>query len=246
MRTALLLPVSTVALAAVGLSLPALPGLRSGPTPPGSSLTARASGAPGLTPAFPRGFPPGFRPGFQPDFTPSSSPADTQAGPRTAARDVAAGSMAQAVPRPPPSLGSRWAWPLAPRPSLVRPFVRPASAYGAGHRGIDLAGSAGQEVLAVEDGTVAHVGRIAGRGTVTVLHPSGVRSTYEPVEPAVTVGDVVVRGSPLGKLEAIGSHCQPDCLHLGAVRDRTYLDPLLFLTGGRRVRLLPLAQAPEG
>lgn len=128
----------------------------------------------------------------------------------------------------------------------MRAFVRPATAYGAGHRGIDLAGSTGQEVLAVDAGTVTHVGRIADRGTVTVLHRSGVRSTYEPVEPAVTVGQVVSRGSHLGRLESTGAHCRPSCLHLGAVRDHTYLDPLVFLTGGRRVRLLPLAQAPDG
>jgi hypothetical protein len=101
-------------------------------------------------------------------------------------------------------------------------------------------------VLAVDAGTVTHVGRIADRGTVTVLHPSGVRSTYEPVEPAVTVGEVVAQGSRLGELAGTGSHCRPTCLHLGAVRDHTYLDPLAFLTGGRRVRLLPLVQAPDG
>lgn len=128
----------------------------------------------------------------------------------------------------------------------MQPFVRPATAYGAGHRGIDLSGSTQQEVLAVDAGTIAHVGRVAGRGTVTVVHPTGVRSTYEPVEPDVTVGDVVARASRLGQLEGTGSHCQPVCLHLGALRGHTYLDPLVFLTGGRPVRLLPLAQAPDG
>lgn len=143
-------------------------------------------------------------------------------------------------------LRGRWTWPLAPRPTVVRPFVQPTTAYGAGHRGIDLAASAGQEVLAVEAGTVAHVGRIAGRGTVTILHPSGVRSTYEPVVATVTLGQVVAGGSRLGELEATGSHCRPACLHLGALRDHTYLDPMVFLAGRRPVRLLPLAQAPDG
>ncbi|GAA2159901.1 M23 family metallopeptidase [Pedococcus bigeumensis] len=159
---------------------------------------------------------------------------------------VAPGSATVGTPRPPPTLPGRWSWPLAPRPEVVRPFLRPRTRYGAGHRGIDLAGSTGHAVLAVDAGTVTHVGRIADRGTVTVLHPSGVRSTYEPVEPAVTVGEVVAQGSRLGELAGTGSHCRPTCLHLGAVRDHTYLDPLVFLTGGRRVRLLPLAQAPDG
>ena len=128
----------------------------------------------------------------------------------------------------------------------MRPFERPSTAYSAGHRGVDLAGSQGQAVLAVEAGSVTHVGRIAGRGTVTVLHASGIRSTYEPVTASVGVGGQVAVGAELGRLEVAGAHCLPSCLHLGAVRGRTYLDPLTFLLGGRRVRLLPLAQAPDG
>jgi murein DD-endopeptidase MepM/ murein hydrolase activator NlpD len=130
---------------------------------------------------------------------------------------------------------------------MLRPFVRPATTYGAGHRGVDLAGSPGQDVQAVSDGTVSHVGRVAGRGTVTVLHASGVRSTYEPVRGSVATGAVVARGAVLGTLEVSGSHCGvATCLHLGAVGAETYLDPMVFLVGGQRVRLLPLGQAPEG
>ena len=146
-----------------------------------------------------------------------------------------------------PALPGRWSWPLRPQPAVVRPFLRPATRYGAGHRGLDLAGSSAQTVLAVEAGTVTHVGSIAGRGTVTVLHVSGIRSTYEPVDPAVSTGSTVARGALLGRLEESGSHCAPAaCLHLGAVRGEVYLDPLALLTGGQRVRLLPLGQAPEG
>ena len=138
----------------------------------------------------------------------------------------------------------RWSWPLTPQPPVVRPFARPSSDYGQGHRGVDLGGRAGQDVSAVDAGTVSHVGVIAGRGTVTVLHPSGLRSTYEPVSAEVTVGKVVARGDRLGALAETGSHCAPRaCLHLGAVRDRTYLDPVALL-GARRVRLLPLQPVP--
>jgi murein DD-endopeptidase MepM/ murein hydrolase activator NlpD len=146
-----------------------------------------------------------------------------------------------------PGLRGRWGWPLRPQPVVARPFLRPASTYGTGHRGVDLVGVAGQDVLAVEAGTVSHVGRIAGRGTITVLHASGIRSTYEPVEPAVATGAVVAGGVRLGRLEPRGSHCSAaPCLHLGAIRGEVYLDPLTFIVGGRRVRLLPLGQAPEG
>ena len=136
---------------------------------------------------------------------------------------------------------------MQPQPTVVRPFLRPATKYGAGHRGLDLGATSAQEVLAVEAGTVTHVGSIAGRGTVTVLHASGIRSTYEPLDPTVTTGSVVARGESLGRLVEPGSHCAPaTCLHLGAVLGEVYLDPLVLLTGGRPVRLLPLGQAPEG
>jgi murein DD-endopeptidase MepM/ murein hydrolase activator NlpD len=138
----------------------------------------------------------------------------------------------------------RWSWPLSPRPRVVRPFVRPAGRYGPGHRGVDLDGPPGQPVLAVDSGTVAHVGVVAGRGTVTLLHASGLRSTYEPVLGSVTVGQPVARGSVLGRLTGTGSHCSPAaCLHLGAMRGTEYLDPMQLLESGT-VRLLPLSGAP--
>lgn len=143
-----------------------------------------------------------------------------------------------------PRLAGRWSWPLSPQPEVVRPFLRPGSDYAQGHRGVDLQGRAGDDVIAVDAGTVSHVGVVAGRGTISVLHASGVRSTYEPVAPAVTVGQVVARGQHLGVLTVSGSHCAPQaCLHLGAVRDRVYLDPMTLL-GSRRVRLLPAQAGP--
>lgn len=94
--------------------------------------------------------------------------------------------------------------------------------------------------MAVDAGTVSFVGVIAGRGTVSVVHASGIRSTYEPVLAAVGVGQAVARGERLGALTSAGSHCGSQaCLHLGAVRDQLYLDPMTLL-GVRRVRLLPL------
>jgi hypothetical protein len=145
---------------------------------------------------------------------------------------------AQSSPVDPVPVG---AWPLAPRPAVVRAFDPPSDPWGAGHRGVDLAGRVGERVYAALAGRVGFAGRIAGRGVVVVDHGS-TRTTYEPVAATVRVGDVVARGQPVGVLEPAGSHCFPlVCLHWGWIRGRTYLDPLL-LVGGGPVRLLPLWQ----
>jgi murein DD-endopeptidase MepM/ murein hydrolase activator NlpD len=93
-------------------------------------------------------------------------------------------------------------------------------------------------VLAAAAGRVTHAGVVAGRGTVTLLHAGGVRTTYEPVEAGVRTGEAVSQGQVIGVLETGGSHCR-SCLHLGAVRGGLYLDPLRLLRPSRVV-LLPL------
>lgn len=156
---------------------------------------------------------------------------------------VTVGPPVSATPAsaPPPSAAvPRWLWPLAPRPRVTRPFLAPDSPWGRGHRGLDLSARPRAPVHAVAGGVVTHAARLAGRGTVTVTHPGGVRSTYEPVGPAVAVGDRVAAGDLIGHLEPTpAAHCPGGgCLHLGAIR-QGYVDPLPFLVGGR-VRLFPL------
>ena len=133
-------------------------------------------------------------------------------------------------------------WPLAPRPAIDRGFVPPASRWGAGHRGVDLVGRPGQAVHTSLAGTVVFAAVLAGRGVVVVEH-GGLRTTYEPVDAVVRVGDVVGRGEVLGQLRTAGSHCFPRaCLHWGLRRGTAYLDPLV-LVGLGPLRLLP---APAG
>ena len=137
-------------------------------------------------------------------------------------------------------------WPLDPRPEVVASFDPPSTRWGAGHRGVDLAGRAGQPVRAARSGRVTFAGRLAGRGVVVVDH-GATRTTYEPVAAHVDVGDIVEAGEVLGRLELFASHCFPRaCLHWGLIEGRDhYLDPLT-LVGAGPVRLLPLdgAAAP--
>ncbi|WP_157574211.1 M23 family metallopeptidase [Nocardia jejuensis] len=121
-------------------------------------------------------------------------------------------------------------WPLRPRPEVVRVFDKPAHDWLPGHRGVDLAGSAGQSVLAAGDGVVAFAGAVAGKHVMSIDHADGVRTTYEPVQGALPLGRRVIRGSTIGTLESGHPGCAASaCLHWGARRDHDYIDPLGLL-----------------
>lgn len=139
-----------------------------------------------------------------------------------------------------------WQWPLPGHPAVVRGFAPPATPYGPGHRGVDLAGRPGMPVFAAGAGVIGYAGMLAGRGVVTVQHTGGLRTTYEPVLSLVRSGQRVTAGQTIGALTAGHPGCRPAaCLHWGLLRGETYLDPLSLLGVGR-VRLLPLSGSPAG
>ena len=188
----------------------------------------------------------GERPSSAPRPPPASNGPPSAGDAAVAAAPAGRGSVASSLPRARSTTGSAstWQWPLVPRPPVLRRFRAPPSPWAAGHRGLDLAARPGDGVLAVASGRVTHRGTVAGRGTVTVLHDGGLRSTYEPLDPSVSVGDVVTAGQRLGVVRpgvgASASHCGSlVCLHLGARRDDAYVDPWPLLVRGR-LALLPL------
>ncbi|GAA5056809.1 M23 family metallopeptidase [Nocardia callitridis] len=137
----------------------------------------------------------------------------------------------------------RYDWPLRPKPAVVRRFDKPEHNWLPGHRGVDLAGTPGQSVFSAGDGIVVFAGTVAGKPVVSIDHPGGLRSTYEPVRAKVPVGRRVTKGAMIGVLEAGHEGCEY-CLHWGlrsegAGRKREYLDPLglLHLT---ELRLKPV------
>jgi len=146
---------------------------------------------------------------------------------------------ATAVAEPAAAARPLWVAPLDGDVLMDRPFRAPPHRYGAGHRGADLRGSPGARVLAAADGVVVFAGMVAGRPVVSIDHPNGLRTTYEPVDPSVGAGARVTRGSPVGILLAGHSGCPaPGCLHWGLRRGEDYLDPLALLRPPP-VRLLP-------
>lgn len=122
-------------------------------------------------------------------------------------------------------------------PALVdRPFDYLDAPWDAGHRGVDLLGTTGMTIRSARDGTVIYAGTLVDRSVISIEHPDGLRSTYLPVIPTVTVGDEVEAGDPIGTLD--GSHCGYPCLHWGLKRGDVYYDPMSLLQPVQ-VRLYP-------
>lgn len=135
-----------------------------------------------------------------------------------------------ATARAAPATATSWQLPL-PDTVVLREFDPPASQWSAGHRGVDLAGAVGSDVLAAGDGVVAFAGQVGGREVVVVRH-GALRTTYLPVRATVRVGVHVRAGQAIGRLLA-GRHCgDRPCLHWGLLRGDTYLDPMSLLRPG--------------
>jgi murein DD-endopeptidase MepM/ murein hydrolase activator NlpD len=137
-------------------------------------------------------------------------------------------------------------WPLRPRPAVLREFDAPAHDWNRGHRGVDLSGSPGQPVYAAAEGTVVFAGELAGRPVVSIAHPGGLHTSYEPVRAMVRAGQLVEAGAVVGALEAGHPGCDASaCLHWGAMwgpaARADYVDPLgLVVT--TPIRLKPLGR----
>lgn len=98
-----------------------------------------------------------------------------------------------------------WVAPVRPL-RVLRAFNPPEHRYGPGHRGVDLAVTPGQEVLAPADAVVRFRGAVAGRAVIslTLCGPGGasddhlLASSFEPVHSTLQRGDHVHAGQVIG------------------------------------------------
>ena len=138
----------------------------------------------------------------------------------------------------------RLQWPLRPAPAVARGFDAPSPNWNRGHRGVDLPGAPGQPVYAAGSATVVFAGMLAGRPVVSLAHPGGLHTSYEPVRAAVRVGQPVTSQTVIGELMAGHIGCPATaCLHWGAMwgpaSGADYVDPLGLLKS-TPIRLKPL------
>lgn len=134
-----------------------------------------------------------------------------------------------------------WEWPVDGGRQITTPYRAPATTYGAGHRGIDLAAPRGTAVRSPADGVVAFRGTVVDRALVTIEHAGGYVSSLEPVVSDLVPGDVVHVADVVGAVDA-GGHSAVDTLHLGVRLDGAYINPLLLFGEVPRSVLLPCCE----
>jgi len=111
--------------------------------------------------------------------------------------------------------------------AVVRPFEEPASRYGPGHRGADLAAAPGTVVRAANDGTVSFAGSVAGSLHAVVAHSGDLRTSYSFLARVdVRTGQSVRRGDVLGITGGTGPAHAGGVLHLGLRVGDRYVDPM--------------------
>lgn len=134
-----------------------------------------------------------------------------------------------------------WDWPVGSNPHVQRAFDLPPEPWLSGHRGVDLAADGRESVVrAPADGRVSFAGWVVDRPVLTIVHRSGLRSSFESVQSDLSKGDTVSQGQVIGHLSN-PPHCGASaCLHWGVRRGEAYLNPLQFVTDLRPSVLLPL------
>jgi murein DD-endopeptidase MepM/ murein hydrolase activator NlpD len=98
------------------------------------------------------------------------------------------------------------------------------------HKGVDFAGSRGDEVVAVAAGVITWAGERAGYGRlVEISHGNGFTTRYgHNQQSLVNVGDTVTRGEPIALMGSTGHSTGPH-VHFEVLRNGHQVDPVTFI-----------------
>lgn len=145
------------------------------------------------------------------------------------------------------------------RPRVIHPFEKPAQRWSAGHRGVDLAVPENdRRVYAPAPGKVVFSGTVVNRKVLVIAHPDGRRSTFEPMDEALTVGTTVTAGEVIGTVASASGgnserpyrRCSTPCLYWGvrqggargdgSGKTAEYINPMGLLGSKEPSILLPV------
>jgi murein DD-endopeptidase MepM/ murein hydrolase activator NlpD len=144
-----------------------------------------------------------------------------------------------------PARAGDWPWPVVG--PIIRGFDPPASPYGTGHRGVDIAASRGTPVVAPAAGRVSFAGPVAGALFVSIEHGGGLVSSYAWLSRVlVERGDLVTTGQRIALSGPGHSSMDVAHVHMGVRLDGAYVDPLEYLaiaSVSDLIRLAPIEPA---
>ena len=126
----------------------------------------------------------------------------------------------------------QFAWPT-PSCSIITSYyghrMHPVYNYERLHTGVDIGAADGAEVIAADDGTVAHAGWMGGYGNCIMIdHGNGYTTLYAHLSSiAVSSGSTVSRGNTIGYVGSTGVSTGPH-LHYEVRENGSCVDPMAF------------------
>lgn len=125
-------------------------------------------------------------------------------------------------------------WPLPGRTNVVSffgPRIAPTAGASTYHKGIDIDGDTGDEIIAALSGTVVISKYSVSSGNyITIDHGNGVKTSYLHCSKLlVSVGDTVQQGEVIGLVGSTGISTGPH-LHFSLILDGTNVDPLDYVS----------------
>lgn len=142
-----------------------------------------------------------------------------------------------------------WMSPLDDNLEVLRPFLRPSSDWGAGHRGVDIVAASETQVLAPHRSTIGFANLAFGVPTVVLDHDDGSSQVFQPLCLIETseLGQSLKPGQAFGVFcggDSKDGHCgQLDCIHWSYRLDKeTYINPLRMIGVLQPATLLPIGQ----
>ena len=108
--------------------------------------------------------------------------------------------------------------------------IDPFSGKQEAHKGIDIAGKEGSEILALGDGVVTYSGTRKGYGMlVEVEHGNGITTRYAHNQShLVSTGETVRKGQPLALMGSTGRSTGPH-VHIEVLQNGKQVDPAKYL-----------------